>query len=86
MGRELFKVLGTLYVPDFGQVEHVTGYIGDVVFSRSKDFKASCYRCCFLKQHTLCGKPLDLPSCIVEEFGNESTFYRRKTAENISKS
>ena len=78
MGRELFKVLGTLYVPGFGQVEHVTGCIEDVVFSKS--------RCCFIKQRTMCGKPQDLPPCLSEEVNNESTFYRRKTAENISRS
>lgn len=86
MGRELFKVLGTLHVPGFGQVEHVTGCIEDVVFSKSEAFKASCYRCCFIKQRTMCGKPQDLPSCLSEEVNNESTFYRRKTAENISRS
>lgn len=88
--RELFTVVKTFTVPNFGNVELVKGDIHDVVISVPPLYKyrGSCNRCCF---HRFWGCSIQtylpeyttyLPECI-DDIGPK--FYRRKTAENIQK-
>lgn len=84
--RELFTVVETFAVPNFGNVELVKGDIHDVIISMPPldKYRGSCNRCCF---HHFCGcsRPVCLPECIDDVVSSDAKFYRRKTAENIQK-
>lgn len=86
--RELFTVVETFTIPNYGVVELVKGNIGDVVVDNANkiyNFKGSCYRCCF-HSNGYCKRPKRYTvSCVKNIFGSDAAFYRRKTAENIQK-
>lgn len=88
--RELFTVVETFTIPNYGVVELVKGNIGDVVIDineyKINNFKGSCYRCCFCSNR-VCKRPKQhIVSCFNNNiFDNDAAFYRRKTAENIQK-
>lgn len=81
--RELFTVVETFAVPNFGNVELVKGDIHDIVISVPPlyEYRGSYNRCCF-HRFWGCSRPTYLPECIDDI---DTKFYRRKTAENIQK-